>query len=170
MIETVIMDDTLVMDLGNAQAAYDGHAELVAARKTAAENYKASVEQLQNKDLIAISPKDKEQINSLYKDFEKAAQDLKNSEIVLDRKFEELAMKAKELTGDLAHLQSENPDNDNDLDWAKECLNQSFTLREHNITGAIEKAYQAHDCMLRLKTEQNNIWLGNHVQRVEILD
>jgi hypothetical protein len=170
MIETVIMDDILVLDLGNVQAAYDGHAELAATRKTAAENYKASVEQLQDKDLAAISPKDKEQVNSLYEIFEKAAQDLQDGEAVLDRKFEELAMKAKELTGDLAHLQSENTGNDNDLDWAKEILAQGFTLREQNITEAIEKAYQAHDCMLRLKTEQNNTWLGKHVQRVEIIE
>lgn len=169
MIETIIIDDTLVMDLGSAQATYESHSKLAETLKNAAKNYKSSVEELQVKDLVAITPKEKEKVNSLYEDYENAVKDYQSSEAVLGRKFEELAMKAKELTGDLAHLQGENKSNDNDLAWANECLAQGLILRERNIPEAIEKAYHAHDCLLRLKTEQNNDWLGIHVQRVEII-
>ncbi len=169
MIETIIIEDVSEMDLGNAQAAYDSYPEHAAHRKTAAENYKTAVEQIRDKDPATISPMDIEQVNSLYEDFEKADHDFQDTVAVLDRKFEELAMKAKELTGDLAYLQSRNQNNSQDLDWAKECLDQGFTLRRQKVIEAIGKAYQSHECLLTLKEEQNNTWLNKHVQNIECL-
>ena len=82
-LETVVLEDTEVMDLGDAQQAYDAYPQAKESFLARRAEYSALVADLKLKDHVAISKKEIEKADNVYEELKRLQQECLDMKSIL---------------------------------------------------------------------------------------
>ena len=167
-LETYILETSHDMDLGKAQQAYDNYPEAQEAYKQKLREHNLLGQELKSVKTDAITTRQMEKIDSLYEEAKRLQQHFFDIKAVLAHKTEALVLESKGLEADLAY-HARNFE-DEDLNWAQTLLGQALEMKAGDeMTVAVEKAFQARECLERLLAQAKNGWLQKHQQKMDEL-
>lgn len=167
-LETVVLENTEEINLGNAQEAYNDYPPAKKNFQSKRAEYVALVEDLKSRHSAAITKQEIEKADTIYEEVERLQQECLNMKSILSRKLEALILESKELEGDLGY-HSRLTDAE-DIECGRVLLQEALELRDGGeTTDAVEKAYQAKECLSHLFAQAKSAWIRNHEVKIESL-
>ena len=167
-LETYVLETSNEMDLDKAQQAYDNYPAAQEAYKQKLGEYNELVQEFKLAKTDEITTRQMEKVDSLYEEAKRLQQQFFDIKAVLARKTEALVLESKGLEADLAY-HARNFEDDG-LNWAQTLLGQALEMKAGDeLTVALEKAFQARECLSQLLGQVKNGWLQKHQQNMDEL-
>lgn len=168
-LETVVLEDTEEMDLGDAQQAYNAYPQAKENFRNKREEYTTSVVDLKSKDSAAITRQEMEKADNVYEEVKQLQQECLDMKSILSCKLESLILESKELEGDLGY-HSRHLTGTEDIEYGRTLLQEALELRNSGeTTDAVEKAYQARECLSHLLAQAKSAWIQRHQEKADSL-
>lgn len=168
-LETFVLENTKEMDLGEAQKAYNDYPQAGQTFQGRRDQYKVLVAELKSRDPGSITSQEMQRIDALAKEVELIQKECQEMKTILSRKLEQVLLDAKELEGDFAY-HARDFDDEEGVEWGRSLVKEALELREGNeLLHAVEKAYQARECLAQLVTRAKNVWIEKHQEKADSL-
>lgn len=168
-LETVVLENTAEINLDNAQEAYNDYPQAKENFRGKRAEYAALVADLKSRHYAAITKQEIEKADNVYEEVKQLQQECLDMKSILSRKLETLILESKELEGDLGYHSKHLTDAE-DIECGRELLQEAIELRDGGeTTDAVEKAYQARECLSRLLAQAKSAWIRKHEKKIESL-
>ena len=168
--ETFVLENTEEINLGNAQEAYNDYPQAKKNFRGKRAEYAALVEDLKSRHSAAITKQEIEKADNVYEEVKQLQQECLDMKSILSSKLESLILESKELEGDLGYHSRHLTDTD-DIECGRALLQEALELRDSGeTTDAVEKAYQAKECLSGLLAQAKSAWIRNHEEKIESLN
>lgn len=169
-LETVILENTEEINLGNAQEAYNDYPPAKKNFQSKRAEYASLVADLKSRQSAAITKQEIEKADNVYEEVKQLQQECLDMKSILSRKLESLILESKELEGDLGYHSRHLTDTE-DIECGRALLQEALELKDSGeTTDAVEKAYQARECLSRLLAQAKSAWIRNHEEKIENLN
>ena len=164
---TFIIEDTEQMDLGETREAFDSYPKAKEELQAKRDTYCAFVNQLKSKKPSRITREEEKKADDLYDEIRNVEQRWLDLRASLFSKLEDLILEGKENEAALANRPKQFVEED-DVVWGKSLLAEALELRDSNdLFDALQKAYQAGECLRGLLDRAKGLWLKKHQANVD---
>ena len=168
-LETVVLESTEEINLGNAQEAYNDYPQAKEDFRGKRAEYASLVADLKSKHSVAITKQEIEKADNVYEEVKRLQQECLDMKSILSRKLESLILESKELEGDLGYHSRHLTDTE-DIECGRALLQEAMELRDRGeTTEAVKKAYQARECLSRLLAQAKSAWIQRHQEKADSL-
>ena len=168
-LETFVLENTEEINLGNAQEAYNNYPPAKEDFRGKRAEYASFVANLKSRHSAAITKQEIEKADTMYEEVKQLQQECLDMKSILSAKLESLILESKKLEGDLGYHSRHLTDAE-DIECGRVLLREALELRDSGeTTDAIEKAYQARECLSRLLAQAKNAWMQRHQENADSL-
>ena len=168
-LETVVLENTEEINLGNAQEAYNDYPQAKENFRGKRAEYASLVADLKSRHSAAITRQEIEKADNVYEEVKQLQQECLDMKSILSRKLESLILESKELEGDLGYHSRHLTDTE-DIEWGRALLQEALELRNSGeTTDAVKKAYQARECLSHLLVQAKSAWIQRHQEKADSL-
>jgi len=167
-LETVVLENTEEINLGNAQEAYNDYPPAKKNFQSKRAEYASLVADLKSRQSAAITKQEIEKADNVYEEVKLLQQECLDLKSILSHKLESLILESKELEVNLGY-HSRLTDAE-DIECGRVLLQETLELRDGGeTTDAVEKAYQAKECLSRLLVQAKSAWIRKHEEKIDSL-
>ena len=168
-LETVVLENTEEINLGNAQEAYNDYPQAKEDFRGKRAEYVALVADLKSRQFAAITKQEIEKADNVYEEVKQLQQECLDLKLILSRKLETLILESKELEGYLGYHSRHLTDTE-DIEYGRALLQEALELRDRGeTTEAVKKAYQARECLSHLLAQAKSAWIQRHQEKADSL-
>lgn len=168
-LETVVLESTEELDLGDAQQAYNDYPQAKGDFRGKRAEYASLVADLKSKHSAAITKQEIEKADTIYEEVKRLQQECLDMKSILSRKLESFILESKELEGDLGYHSRHLTDAE-DVECGRALLQEALELRNSGeTTDSVEKAYQARECLSHLLAQAKSAWIQRHQEKADSL-
>ena len=166
-METYILEDTRQMDLGDTRKAFDDYPGVKDALLQKRDEYRSLVNRLKSNPPSRITREEEKRADDLYDKVKGLKQTWLDLHASLSDKFEALLLESKKNAAELTNCSNKLVDED-DAAWGKSLLVEALALKDSNeLVDAVQKVYQAGECMRGLLARAKGVWLKKHQANIE---